>query len=247
MKPVRLRMKAFGPYPGSEVVDFSEFQGHLFLIFGPTGSGKTTIFDAICYALYNKTSGGLRSGEEMCSDHVEEGVQTEVEFDFSVGQKLYRIRRSPAQRRARLKGTGHCEVKAEVQFYDQTGVEGDEDGALLGTGSNKVAKRVKEILGFEADQFRQVVLIPQGDFRKLLTAKSDEREKILKVLFSTAIYTKIQDKLKDRVRLLGKTSEEKRFQRSGLLKAADCELEEELKGKLATLTASGEGLVQEKE
>lgn len=247
MKPIRLRMTAFGPYPGTEVVDFDKFQGHLFLIFGPTGSGKTTIFDAICYALYNKTSGDLRSGEEMCSDHVEEGTPTEVEFDFSVGQKLYRVRRCPPQLRAKARGSGFSKVKAEVQFYDQTGAAGNEDGTLLGTGLTAVREKVKEILGFEADQFRQVVLIPQGDFRKLLTAKSDEREKILKVLFRTAIYTKIQEELKGRVKALGEGCKEKMDTRSGLLESKDCKILEQLIEKLETLVGEGKAFVKEKE
>lgn len=237
MKPLRLQMTAFGPYPGTEIVDFDKFQGHLFLIFGPTGSGKTTIFDAICYALYNKTSGDLRSGEEMCSDHVEHGVQTEVEFDFAVGQKLYRIRRCPPQLKA----------KAEVQFYDQTGVAGNEDGALLGMGFKAVGEKVKEILGLEADQFRQVVLIPQGDFRKLLTAKSDEREEILKVLFRTAIYTKIQEKLKARVKALGEGCKEKMATRTGLLGSKDCTVLGDLIEKMEALVGQGQALVKEKE
>ncbi|SVD72779.1 uncharacterized protein METZ01_LOCUS425633, partial [marine metagenome] len=114
-------MQAFGPYAGHQAVEFGPFQAkHLFLIHGKTGSGKTTPFDAMCYALYGRTSGDLRVGDEMRSHHAKDDVQTQVEFDFSIGARHFRVRRVPAQLRQKTRGTGTTKVQQKAELYERT-------------------------------------------------------------------------------------------------------------------------------
>ena len=111
MRPIKLDIRAFGPYAGQQVIDFSELGAYrFFLIHGPTGSGKTSLLDAMCYALYGETSGKVRSGENMRSDYAAETDSTEVTFDFALGQEVYRVRRAPKQKIARKRGTGFTEI-----------------------------------------------------------------------------------------------------------------------------------------
>lgn len=195
MIPIYLEMKAFGPYAGTEIVDFRRLKDHkLFLIYGPTGSGKTTILDAICYALYGSTSGDIRTGSYMRSEYATPDEPTSVSFRFAIGQKYYRIDRSPEQQIAKKRGDGLKKASAQAALY-----ETDEDGAdekLL--APKNVNAAVEGLLGFKADQFRQVVLLPQGDFRKLLLANSGERQQIMQTLFHTQSYAKLQALAKER-------------------------------------------------
>ncbi|MCQ5210567.1 MAG: SMC family ATPase [Megasphaera massiliensis] len=195
MIPIYLEMKAFGPYAGVEIVDFRRLKDHkLFLIYGPTGSGKTTILDAICYALYGSTSGDIRTGSYMRSEYATPDEPTSVSFRFAIGQKYYRIDRSPEQQIAKKRGDGLKKASAQAALY-----ETDEDGAdekLL--AAKNVNAAVEGLLGFKADQFRQVVLLPQGDFRKLLLANSGERQQIMQTLFHTQSYARLQALAKER-------------------------------------------------
>ena len=196
MRPIYLEMDAFGPYAGRQVLDFRLLGDKtLFLIYGPTGAGKTTILDAITYALYGHTSGNERTGAHMRSEHATPQTMTRVSFRFSVGQKYYRIERNPEQEVATKNGTMK-RVKAKTAFY-----ETDEDGTdlrLLGVKKPEVTAAVEALLGFKSEQFRQVVLLPQGDFRKLLLAKSDERQKIMQTLFRTQKYEDFQERVRAR-------------------------------------------------
>ena len=195
MIPIYLEMKAFGPYAGTEIVDFRRLKDHkLFLIYGPTGSGKTTILDAICYALYGSTSGDIRTGSYMRSEYATPDEPTSVSFRFAIGQKYYRIDRSPEQQIAKKRGDGLKKASAQAALY-----ETDEDGAdekLL--AAKNVNAAVEGLLGFKANQFRQVVLLPQGDFRKLLLANSGERQQIMQTLFHTQSYARLQALAKER-------------------------------------------------
>lgn len=158
MIPIYLEMKAFGPYAGQEIVDFRELGDHkLFLIYGPTGSGKTTILDAMCYALYGSTSGDSRTGAHMRSEYASPQEATAVSFRFAIGRKYYRIDRSPEQEIAKKRGTGLKKAAAHAALYKT-----DEDGAQEQlVAAKNVTAAVERLLGFKADQFRQVVLLPQ--------------------------------------------------------------------------------------
>ena len=193
MKPIRLTMAAFGPFAGKEVIDFQQMQKEpVFLICGPTGAGKTMIFDAIAYALFGEASGQERKPEELRSDFAADDVQTEVELVFAVRGQTYRICRQPRQLRRKKSGEGVTEVaaKAELSYTDAAG----EKWAFTKTA--EISEKIREILGLGADQFKQIMMLPQGEFRKLLTADSKERETILRDIFDAARYLQLQLSLK---------------------------------------------------
>ncbi len=219
MKPLKLSLQAFGPFAGREEVDFTRLPpGALFLITGPTGAGKTSILDGITYALYGDTSGGERSAREMRSHHADAALQTEVEFEFALGERRYRARRVPEQERAALRGDKLVKVLAKAELFCL-----DADGETwlpLAHKTTEVSALVEDLLGFKAEQFRQVVLLPQGQFRKLLAASSAERERILETLFGTASYKRVQDALKAEAAALSERAERAALQRKTLLDQA---------------------------
>ena len=189
MKPLKLKMRAFGPYLNPTEIDFEKGLGdnNFFLIHGATGAGKTTILDAICYALYDKCSGADRSGEMMRSQKAADDCKTEVEFTFTLNNKNYRVIRSPKYKRKRLRGDGETEEKSSVQIY--------EEGKII--AHEKTNDFFKNLLHLDDKQFRQVVMLPQGEFRKFLMAGSGDREKILKVIFNSYLYENVENKLKE--------------------------------------------------
>ncbi|MEH6346692.1 MAG: SMC family ATPase [Bermanella sp.] len=195
MRPLKLSMSAFGPFVGTEVIDFTCLGDNpLFLLNGPTGAGKTSILDAICFALYGKTTGDEREGGQMRCDMSDDQLLTEVTFDFSLAKDQYQIRRVPEQSRVKKSGEGFTIQKPEAQLYK---IETDGTQTIL--VSSKVSnanEHIEQLTGLDADQFRQVMVLPQGKFRQLLMADSKEREKIFSQLFQTHIYRKIEDKLK---------------------------------------------------
>jgi len=196
MRPLYLELKAFGPYAGQQSIDFAELRDYrFFLIHGPTGAGKTTLLDAICYALYGDTSGKIRSGENMRSDYAAATMATEVQFDFAVGADLYRVRRVPRQFVARKRGEGMMEVGENAQLFKLD--DSRRETVVLAEKTSRVTTEVQRILGFKSDQFRQVVLLPQGDFRRLLLADSSERQAIMQMLFKTEYYGVVEQRLKD--------------------------------------------------
>lgn len=236
MKPLKLSLQAFGPFAGRETVDFTLLPpGCLFLIAGPTGAGKTSILDGITYALYGDTSGGERSAREMRSHHADASVQTEVEFEFALGQRHYRVRRVPEQERAALRGDKLVKVLARAELYR---LEADgETWTPLAQKTTEVGALVEELLGFKAEQFRQVVVLPQGQFRKLLAASSAEREKILETLFATATYKRLQDALKADAAALRERGEKAALQRRTLLDQAGADAPEALLARRDALQA----------
>jgi exonuclease SbcC len=196
MRPLQLDIQAFGPYAGRQVIDFAELREYrFFLIHGPTGSGKTALLDAMCYALYGETSGKLRNGENMRSDYASEAEATEVTFDFAVGQQNYRVRRAPKQQVARKRGTGLTEIGESACLFRLD--ESRQEVAVLAEKTQKVTAEIERILGFRGDQFRQVVVLPQGEFRRLLLADSGERQEIMQKLFRTEYYSVVEQCLKD--------------------------------------------------
>ncbi|MFA7467801.1 MAG: SMC family ATPase, partial [Desulfotomaculaceae bacterium] len=257
MRPLKLGMSAFGPYAGSQMLDFTALgQRNFFLIHGPTGAGKTAILDAMCFALYGDTSGARRDGRQMRSDHADLTVATEVEFDFAVGMELYRVRRNPEQERPKKRGAGTTVMQGNATLWKRTGVvEPDEEGAVLATGTSKVTEAVESLLGFRSEQFRQVVMLPQGEFRQLLTASSTERQQILETLFHTELYHRIEIFLKDAAKDLREQIEELTRRKSWLLQESKAPAHGDLEERneqhkkrldeLAGLIITATGAVQE--
>ena len=197
MKLLKLVFSAFGPYLGKEILDFSDLQGRsFFLIHGPTGAGKTTILDTICFALYGDASGENREAKMLRSDNADIGQMTEVEFTFSLGQDLYKVWRAPEQQRPKKRGEGTTLSTADALLYK---INGSEE-KLLVQGYTNVTGEIEKLLGFKSNQFRQVVLLPQGEFRRLLLANSAERQEIMQTLFKTELYRQIEEHLKEKAK-----------------------------------------------
>jgi DNA repair protein SbcC/Rad50 len=189
-------MQALGPFAKTEKIDFTLLGNNpLFLINGPTGSGKSTILDAICFALYGESTGKERNIEEMISDHAENNLHTEVTFTFSIGNKKYKIKRIPKQEKIKVKGTGTTEKNSEAILY---AFNENNSETLLSNKIKDVNTKIIEIIGLGVEQFRQVIVLPQGKFRELLTVESTKREEIFSQLFQTHIYKEIQEKLKSK-------------------------------------------------
>lgn len=192
MRPIRLAMSAFGPYAKCPVIEFGQFEEKgLFLISGDTGAGKTTIFDAICYALYGKASGSYRDTKNLRCEFAENDIETFVEFVFSHQGKSYRINRKPEYERAKKRGDGMTLEPAKAVLYpeNETPVE----------GVAKVDAAIQGLLGISFDQFKQIAMIAQGEFLKLLNAKTEERTAILRSIFMTDGYRAITDILKNKM------------------------------------------------
>jgi len=195
MRPMTLELQAFGPFGGRERIDFTSFgENPFFLIHGPTGAGKTSVLDGICYALYGLPSGSAREERTLRSHFAHPHLPCEVTFTFQVGPRRYHVTRSPEQvveRKGKLQKIPH-----RVEFC-----EIDESGGIVGERLGRVREvqdAVERILGFTAEQFRQVVVLPQGEFRKLLLASSTDKERILEKLFATERFKRVEQTLKER-------------------------------------------------
>lgn len=224
MKPITLVMQAFGPFSGTESIDFRQLGSNpLFLINGPTGSGKTTLLDAICFALYGETTSNERLGAQMRSDSAKLDVPTEVTFEFSLHDKRYRVTRSPEQEAPKARGEGTTTRKHSAALYQF----GDEE-MLLTSKTAQVKTLVTELIGLNETQFRQVMVLPQGKFRELLLASSKEREEIFGQLFQTDIYKKIEYALKDKAASISKSKDEFDNQIRGALEVGNVASIEEL-------------------
>ena len=193
MKPIKLKMSAFGPYAGEmQEIDFEQFEERgLFLISGDTGAGKTTIFDAICFALYGITSGSYRDTKNLRSEYTKDTTRSYVDFYFSHQGKNYHVLREPSYERKKQRGTGFVLVKENAVFY--------EEGMAPIEGLVKVNAAVKELLHIDEKQFKQIAMIAQGEFWDLLNAKTEQRTEILRTIFLTNGYKNIEYKLKDRM------------------------------------------------
>ncbi len=188
MTPINLKIEAFGPYVKAEI-PFKENlgEGKIFLIHGATGAGKTTILDAICYALYGETSGKARDAKDMRSKGVDDKVLTRVEFTFALGDRTYTIKRE-----INYSSKRKDEYQTHAELYC-----GEK---IIETKERAIKTRITELLGFNAEQFRQVVMLPQGEFKKFLAADSAKRQEVLNVLFDSTIYQKIEDALKEKAK-----------------------------------------------
>jgi len=237
MRPLKLIMRAFGPYAQEQVLDFGVLEERsFFLIHGPTGAGKTSILDAICFALYGETSGGERQIRHMRSDHADPGVLTEVIFDFALGAETYRVFRRPEQDRPKKRGAGMTKEPAKATLWKRTGASGNDEGVVIAERWSRVNEEIERLLGFRSDQFRQVVVLPQGQFRKLLSAGSSERQQILEVLFQTGIYRQVEEALKDAADQTRTEVERLREKKKEILERLGAETLAELEDKLADAT-----------
>lgn len=193
MKPLKLILDGWGPYKDTQTVDFSPIQaGGLFLITGPTGAGKTTIFDGITFALYGEVSGSIREKDSLRSDFAAPDAVTRVELRFAHRGEEYRIIRNPRYDRAKLRGEGTTTENEAGELY--------RDGALAATGSQQVTEAVTELLGLNYRQFKQISMIAQGEFQQLLTASSKERTLIFRDIFQTKLYDTVTQMLGQRVK-----------------------------------------------
>lgn len=234
MKPVKLRIQAFGPFAGQEEIDFSKLgKQPLFLINGPTGAGKSSILDAICFALYAHTTGAERDPQQMRCDHSDPSLLCEVTLDFSLGDKTYRISRSPIQEVAKSKGEGTT-IKAAVARVWL--LDGSAEGQLLVSKSVGEATRlITQLIGLGLDQFRQVMVLPQGKFRELLLADSANREAIFSQLFETHIYKKIENSLREQASSIKQAVAHHDSKVRGILEGADLASKEALDAELSAL------------
>lgn len=203
MRPKKLVMSAFGPYAKEEVIDFSLLNGkNIFLITGATGAGKTTIFDAISYALFGEASVSSRENEALRSDFAAVDRLTYVELDFELKGETYHIKRIPQQMKPKVKGNGFTHQGSEAELILSNG--------KVITGTANVTGKINELLGINKEQFKQIVMLPQGEFKKLLLADSKEREIIFRKIFGTYNYEKIQFLLNERAKKLYKDLERSR-------------------------------------
>ena len=189
MRPIKLTMSAFGPYASRTVLNLDELGNNgLYLITGDTGAGKTTIFDAITYALYGEASGNTRDPSMFRSKYAEASVPTEVELVFTYAGKEYTVRRNPEYDRPKTKGEGFTTQRAEAELHYP-------DGRVV-TKQRDVDAAIRDIMGINRSQYMQIAMIAQGDFLKLLLAPTEERKAIFRQIFKTQLFQSLQDKLK---------------------------------------------------
>ncbi|WP_194948290.1 AAA family ATPase [Actinomyces trachealis] len=211
MRIHRLTMTAVGPYAGTEVVDFDRFTSSgRFLLTGPTGSGKTTIIDAIVFALYGQVADGDDSSKDRIrSTHAEPATRTEVELVFSTSAGTYRLQRSPEYQRPKKRGGGTTKESATARLWHLTSPEAEPTEEPV-TSPREVGAEVVRLLGLSREQFTQTVVLPQGKFARFLRATSAERHELLRDVFGTGIYDRIQEEIAERSRAAKRHSQEAR-------------------------------------
>ena len=196
MKPLKLTMQAFANYAQKQVIDFTELEGkNMFLITGKTGAGKTTVFDAISYALFGKASGDARGSDSLRSDYADGSLETVVELEFELRGEVYKVTRKPAQKLNKKRGEGLTMVSAEANLYLP-----NVERPITRIGA--VDEGIVDILGVTSEQFKQIVMLPQGEFIKFLRASSGEREIIFRRIFGTEKFNKIQTGLTEKAKNL---------------------------------------------
>ncbi|MCA2220481.1 AAA family ATPase [Nonomuraea aurantiaca] len=209
MRPHRLTLTAFGSFPGSETVDFDALaEAGLFLVHGPTGAGKTTILDALCFALYGQVPGQRNSARALRCDHAAPSVGPSVSLEVSLRGRLLRIQRSPVWQRPKLRGSGFTEEKAKVIVEERVGSAWHG----LTTRSDEAGDLVGGLLGMNADQFCQVAMLPQGDFARFLRADGDDRRRLLERLFTVKVFTQTESWLAEHRKAAWRDQQELRQQ-----------------------------------
>lgn len=230
MRPLALTMTAFGPYAGQEQIDFTKLgDKRFFLITGPTGSGKTTILDAITFALYGTASGDLRDNRSLRSDYATPETKTEVRFTFTNLGKTYEITRTPEQVLKKQRGEGTRTVPVGASLVEITD-SGERN--VLATSNSTATRAIEGLLGFQARQFRQLMVLPQGEFRRFLVADSKERKQILETLFKTEQYSYIEEALDARAKALRKQYDETKSRYQLQRESVAAENAGDLKGQL---------------
>ena len=190
MRPLKLKITGFGPYKGTNVIDMERLgRGGLYLITGDTGAGKTFIFDAITYALYGDMSGSGRDSKNVRSQYAADGEKTEVELAFEYSGHKYTVTRNPEYYRAKKSGSGFTKQTAGATLIKP-------DGSVV-DGSSRVNEEIKSILGIDRGQFCNIAMIAQGEFRRVLNAGTDERQRLFRKLFNTQPYSRLSEELKD--------------------------------------------------
>ena len=220
MKPIKLTMTAFGPYAGTEIVDFTKFgEEGVYLIPGDTGAGKTTIFDAISYALYGKTSNEERPATTLRSDFTNDATETSVELEFTHRGKAYKVIRRPSYRRNVTRGEDRSKMTTVPEKAELTG-----DGMEPVSKPTAVTEKIeKDILHLEYNQFCQIAMIAQGEFRKVLTADTKERTAILQKIFRTESYMKMAEIMKARLDEARKIRDDSGSRAEGLIQTLTCD------------------------
>lgn len=224
MKPVSVRFRCFGPYMAEQFIDFAALEKNgLFLICGETGAGKTTILDAICYALYGRSSGGLRGDlSVMRCKLAQKNDETLVEFIFDSDGKRYKFIRSLKYGRKNLNDSHNCLILQDGEYVP----------IFENPKATVVNKKAEELIGLTYDQFRQVIILPQGQFEKLLVSNSEEKEKILVSLFHADRWQRIAEEITRRVQDRDGKLKQEKLQISGKLQEYACKNLEELEAKL---------------
>ena len=219
MRPIKLTISAFGPYADLTVLDLDKLgENGLYLITGTTGAGKTSIFDAITYALYGKPSGSVRDDSMLRSKYASPATDTFVELTFIYNGETYTVRRNPEYERPKTRGEGMTKQLAKAELHYP-------DGRIVDKSKKEVTKAVTEIMGIDRDQFLQIAMIAQGDFLKLLLAKTEERKAIFRQIFKTQKFEKIQYKLKEEARQLYGQFSDARKSLLTYAKGIECDLE----------------------
>ena len=193
MKPLKLKMTAFGPYAETEEIDMTRLGDRgVYLITGDTGAGKTTIFDAITFALYGKASGSSRNPDMFRSKYASSDVDTMVELDFEYNGEIYKIRRNPQYERKSKRGENMVPVAANAELFCPNGYKVEK--------TTEVTNYMKKLIGLDKEQFTRIAMLAQGEFMKLLLADSADRQKVFRQLFKTEYFLRLQDRLKSEVR-----------------------------------------------
>ncbi len=238
MVPLYLHLRAFGPFSGEQKLDFTQLGPNpLFLINGPTGAGKSTLLDAICFALYGETTGGEKEPRSLRSDLAEPSVTTRVTFGFRLGEKTYEIQRQPAQRVPKLRGEGFREIGTEGVMLDLSGAT---PKVLVAKKATEINACVESLTQLKAEQFRKVMVLPQGKFRELLLETSLKREALFAQLFQTDIFAQIEQQLQERAKDIRGRREANELQVAGLLEQAEISDEQQLLAKLEELSPAEE-------
>ena len=235
MRPLKLRLQAFGSYVEEQVLDFETALANapFVLIHGATGTGKTTILDAIVFALYGESSGNIREGTTLRSSTAPPERVTEVEYVFALGRRRYRILRSPAyERMSRGKMTRRAATGQLYRLPDE-GEQGEE--TLLDSNVTEVSKRIGQLIGFDADQFRQVVLLPQGQFQRFLLAEVKDRSAIMQRIFRTERYQRLEEALLQESIRLENAAKEERAQIDQMLHTENLNTSDELRARISEL------------